>query len=111
MIGAVELADQLTLLRRTRLLESLSDDRLKQLISACRPVSLVPGEALCHEGEIGRAMYVVLSGNLVVSKGGKQIAVGRPGDCFVVSDRSRHDLENLVSANLKLQAQAEEMDR
>ena len=158
MIGAVELADQLTLLRRTRLLESLSDDRLKQLISACRPVSLVPGEALCHEGEIGRAMYVVLSGNLVVSKGGKQIAVGRPGDCFgemaliesrersatlralddtlvleipegafgehlsaipgpllallrVFSDRSRHDLENLVSANLKLQAQAEEMDR
>ena len=158
MKGAVELADQLTLLRRTRLLESLSDDKLKQLIGSCRPVSLVPGEALCHEGEIGRAMYVVLSGNLVVSKGGKQIAVGRPGDCFgemaliesrersatlralddtlvleipeaafgeqlssipgpllallrVFSDRSRHDLENLVSANLKLQAQAEQMDR
>jgi len=154
----VELADQLTLLRRTRLLESLSDESLKHLIGACRPVTLVPGEALCHEGEIGRAMYVVLSGNLVVSKGGKQIAVGRPGDCFgemaliesrersatlralddtlvleipegafgehlsaipgpllallrVFSDRSRHDLENLVSANLKLQAQAEEMDR
>jgi diguanylate cyclase (GGDEF)-like protein len=102
-------------------------------------------------------MYVVLSGNLVVSKGGKQVAVGRPGDCFgemaliesreraatlralddtvvleiseqafrdhlasdpepllgllrVFSDRARHDLESLVSANLKLQAQAEEMD-
>ena len=29
----------------------------------------------------------------------------------VFSDRARHDLESLVSANLKLQAQAEEMDR
>src|SRR4029453_6957601 len=76
---AVELADQLTMLRRRRLLGCLSDEKLKQLIGACRPVSLVPGEALCHEGEIGRAMYVVLSGNLVVSKGGKKIAVGRPG--------------------------------
>jgi diguanylate cyclase (GGDEF)-like protein len=119
---------------------------------------LAPGEALCHEGEDGRAMYVVLAGNLVVSKAGKQVAVGRPGDCFgemalierreraatlraldetlvleipdrafrehlsanpaalmallrVFSERSRRDLDSLVSANLKLSAQAEEMDR
>jgi len=154
----VDIVDQIALLRRTRLLESLSDEKLGELIASCRSVSLVPGEALCHEGEIGRAMYVVLTGNLVVSKGGKQVAVGRPGDCFgemaliesrersatlralddtlvleipeavfaerlskvpgpllallrVFSDRARRDLDSLVSANLKLQAQAEEMDR
>jgi diguanylate cyclase (GGDEF)-like protein len=154
----VEHAEKLALLRRTRLLETLPDDRLSRLLGNCREVSLVPGEALCHEGEVGRAMYVVLSGNLVVSRGGKQVAVGRPGDCFgemaliesrersatlralddtlmleipeaafrehlssvpgplmallqVFSDRARHDLDSLVSANLKLQAQAEEMDR
>ncbi len=103
-------------------------------------------------------MYVVLAGNLVVSKAGKQVAVGRPGDCFgemalierreraatlralddtlvleipetafrdhlsanpgalmallkVFSERSRRDLDSLVSANLKLLAQAEEMDK
>ena len=151
-------AEKLALLRRTRLLETLPEEQLNRLLGSCREVSLVPGEALCHEGEVGRAMYVVLSGNLVVSKGGKQVAVGRPGDCFgemaliesrersatlralddtlmieipeaafvehlstvpgpllallrVFSDRARHDLESLVSANLKLQAQAEEMDR
>jgi diguanylate cyclase (GGDEF)-like protein len=101
---------------------------------------------------------VVLSGNIVVSKAGKQVAVGRPGDCFgemalierreraatlralddtlvleipesafrrhlssncgalmallrVFSERSRRDLDSLVSANLKLLAQAEEMDQ
>jgi diguanylate cyclase (GGDEF)-like protein len=154
----VELEEKLALLRRTRLLESLPDDQLHTLLGTCKETGLVPGEALCHEGELGRAMYVVLSGNLVVSKGGKQIAVGRPGDCFgemaliesrersatlralddtlvleipeaafdeqlsalpgpllallrVFSDRARHDLESLVSANLKLQAQAAEMDR
>jgi len=119
-------------------------------------VTLAPGQALCHEGEDGGAMYVVLSGNLVVSKAGKQVAVGRPGDCFgemslierreraatlralddtlvleipetafrehlstnpgalmallrVFSERSRRDLDSLVTANLALLAQAEEM--
>ena len=103
-------------------------------------------------------MYVVLAGKLVVSKAGKQIAMGRPGDCFgemaiierreraatlravddtlvleipeaafrehlsrnaaalmallrVFSERSRRDLDGLVSSNLRLLAQAEEMDR
>jgi diguanylate cyclase (GGDEF)-like protein len=151
-------AEKLALLRRTRLLETLPEERIERLLGGCREVQLVPGEALCHEGEVGRAMYVVIAGNLVVSKGGKQVAVGRAGDCFgemaliesrersatlraldqtlileipeaafhehlsslpgpllallqVFSDRARHDLESLVSANLKLQAQAEEMDR
>ena len=150
--------DKLELLRRTRLLEMLSESAIRRLVGACREISLEPGEVLFHEGDLGRAMFVVLSGNLVVSKGGKQIAVGRPGDCFgemaliesrgrsatlralddtlvmeipkaafaehlasipgplmallqIFSDRARQDLESLVSANLKLQTQAEEMDR
>ena len=154
----MEHAEKLALLRRTRLLETLPEGAIQKLLESCREIALVPGEALCHEGEVGRAMYVVLSGNLVVSKGGKQVAVGRPRDCFgemaliesrersatlralddtlvleipeaaflqhlssipgplmallrVFSDRTRRDLESLVSANLKLQAQAEEMDR
>jgi diguanylate cyclase (GGDEF)-like protein len=154
----LDYADKLELLRRTRLLETLSEGAIRQLVGACREIILVPGEVLCHEGDVGRAMFVVLSGNLVVSKGGKQVAVGRPGDCFgemaliesrgraatlralddthvleipkatfteqlatlpgplmallnIFSDRARHDLESLVSANLKLQSQAEEMDR
>jgi diguanylate cyclase (GGDEF)-like protein len=150
--------EKLALLRRTGLLAPLSEAELEAFVGACREIALAPGQALCHEGEEGHAMYVVLSGNLVVSKAGKQVAVGRPGDCFgemalierreraatlralddtlalevpeaafrghlsakppallallrVFSERSRHDLDNLVSVNLKLSAQAEEMDR
>jgi diguanylate cyclase (GGDEF)-like protein len=154
----VERAEKLALLRRTGLLASLPEADLDRLLGACRELALAPGQALCHEGEDGSAMYVVLSGNLVVSKAGKQVAVGRPGDCFgemalierrersatlralddtlvleipetafrdhlsrnpgalmallhVFSERSRRDLDSLVSANLKLLAQAAEMDK
>jgi diguanylate cyclase (GGDEF)-like protein len=154
----MELSDQLVLLRRTGLLAPLTEPELSALVAACPERALAPGQALCHEGEEGHAMYVVLSGNVVVSKAGKQVAVGRPGDCFgemalierrersatlralddtlvleipesvfrerlsgnpavlmallrVFSERSRHDLDGLVSANLKLLAQADEMDR
>lgn len=154
----MEPAEKRDLLQKTGLLASLGAAELEAFVAACRETALAPGQALCHEGEEGHAMYVVLSGNLVVSKAGKQVAVGRPGDCFgemslieareraatlraldetlvlevpeaafrehlcarpgpllallrVFSDRSRHDLDGLVSANLKLQAQGEEMER
>jgi diguanylate cyclase (GGDEF)-like protein len=154
----VETSEKLALLRRTSLLAPLSDAEVETIVAACRETRLRPGEVLCREGDEGHAMYVVLAGNLVVSKAGKQVAVGRPGDCFgemallerrersaslhaldeatvleipeavfrrhlsakpavlmallrVFSERSRHDLDRLVASNLKLQAQAEEMDR
>jgi diguanylate cyclase (GGDEF)-like protein len=154
----VERNDKLALLRRTGLLASLAEPDLERLLAACQERALAPGQVLCHEGEDGSAMYVVLAGNLVVSKAGKQVAVGRPGDCFgemaliehreraatlralddtlvleipeaafqdhlsdnpgalmallrVFSERSRRDLDSLVSANLTLLAQAEEMDK
>jgi diguanylate cyclase (GGDEF)-like protein len=78
----IERAAALALLRRTGFLRSLPEPDLAGLFDACRRMSLRPGEALCHEGEEGHAMYVVLAGHLVVSKSGKQIAVGSPGDAF-----------------------------
>jgi diguanylate cyclase (GGDEF)-like protein len=154
----VERSEKLAMLRRAGLLSTLADADLERVVGGCRELALGPGEALCNEGDEGSAMYVVLSGNLVVSKAGKQVAVGRPGDCFgemalierreraatlraldetlvleipeeafrrylstncgalmallrVFSERSRRDLDSLVSANLKLLAQAEEMDK
>jgi diguanylate cyclase (GGDEF)-like protein len=154
----VERSEKLAMLRRVGLLSTLADADLELVVGASREGALAPGEALCNEGDEGSAMFVVLSGNLVVSKAGKQVAVGRPGDCFgemalierreraatlralddtlvleipesafrrhlssncgalmallrVFSERSRRDLDSLVSANLKLLAQAEEMDQ
>lgn len=70
------------LLRKTGLLAPLPDEDLRLLVDSCRKINLRAGEALCREGEEGHVMFVVLSGHLVVSRSGKQIAVGSPGDCF-----------------------------
>ncbi len=154
----MERSEKLALLRQTSLLGPLSAAELEAIAGVCRELALRPGQVLCQEGGEGHTMYVVLGGNIVVSKAGKQVAVGRPGDCFgemalierrersatlhalddalvleipeavfrrhlsanpavlmallqVFSERSRHDLDHLVASNLKLQAQAEEMDR
>ncbi len=72
----------LPLVRDTPLLAPIPEPELRDLLDACRQIVLPSGEALCREGEEGHAMFVVLSGNLVVSRSGKQVAVGSPGDCF-----------------------------
>jgi diguanylate cyclase (GGDEF)-like protein len=78
----VDSASAVSLLRRTPFLRSLPEKDLAALYEACHLVDLRPGEAVCHEGEEGHAMYVILAGQLVVSKSGKQVAVSKPGDCL-----------------------------
>jgi diguanylate cyclase (GGDEF)-like protein len=72
----------LPLMRRTPLLGPLAEEALRRLLRSCGLVRLKAGEALCKEGEEGHTMYLVLTGHLVISKGGKQVAVGSPGDSF-----------------------------
>jgi diguanylate cyclase (GGDEF)-like protein len=77
----VELAAKLDVLRGAGVLSALSDDDRRRLLARCREVPLRAGQALCHEGEPGDTMYVLLKGRAAVSKGGTQIAMARAGDC------------------------------
>jgi diguanylate cyclase (GGDEF)-like protein len=72
----------LALVRDTPLLAPIPEPELLAVLESCAQRVLQPSEALCREGEEGHAMFVVLSGHLVVSRSGKQVAVGSPGDCF-----------------------------
>ncbi len=72
----------LTLVRDTPLLAPIPEPELLTALESCAQRVLQPDEALCREGDEGHAMFVVLSGHLVVSRSGKQVAVGSPGDCF-----------------------------
>lgn len=80
--GTVELETKLALLRRTPLFSPLPEDDLRALVAGCRERNLDHGDVVFEEGERGSSMYVVLSGQVVVSKQGKRIALGGPGDCF-----------------------------
>ena len=80
--GTLELDKKLTLLRRAPLLAALPPHILRSLIAECRERALAPGEIVFEEDDPGQSMYVVMRGKVVISKQGKRIAVGGPGDCF-----------------------------
>ncbi len=82
MRAEVDVETKLTLLRSTDLLRSLPEAELRRLVDECKEITLTPGERIFEEGEEGRSLYVVLSGNVEVSKQGKRIAEGHPGQYF-----------------------------
>lgn len=64
-LPAAEIADRL---RATALFGGLEDEQLAQIIDLGEIVDLGPGDALIEEGEVADALYVVLEGELDVTK-------------------------------------------
>jgi diguanylate cyclase (GGDEF)-like protein len=74
--------EKLARLRSTELLGSLNDDELRCLLEECAEIRLGPGQRVFEEGEQGRSLYVVLAGEVEITKQGKRIAQGGPGQYF-----------------------------
>lgn len=70
----------LELLRKVDFLEKVSTDILKSLIIESPVKDLKKGETLFKDEEEGSSMYVILSGELAVSKNGVEIARRYKGD-------------------------------
>ena len=68
-------------LRTAPLFAQLPEADLRRLAEMAEPLSLAPGELLLREGDPGDAMYVVVSGELDVTKrsGGNEIQLARVG--------------------------------
>ncbi len=82
MRAETDLETKLSLLRSTDLLRSLPEGALRHLVEECAEITLEPGECIFEEGEQGSSLYVVLSGDVEVTKQGKRIAEGHPGQYF-----------------------------
>jgi diguanylate cyclase (GGDEF)-like protein len=78
----VDLEEKLARLRGTELLGALSESDLRAFVSECSEICLEAGECIFEEGEQGRSLYMLLSGAVEVSKQGKRIAEGNPGEYF-----------------------------
>ncbi len=61
-------------------MQKVSADTLEYLASECQLKELEVGAVLFQDGEEGNSMYVILSGELVVSKNGTEIACREKGD-------------------------------
>jgi CRP/FNR family transcriptional regulator, cyclic AMP receptor protein len=61
-------------LRRVPVFETLSKRQLERVDSLLTPISFRDGDVLCHEGRLGREAFVILSGEVEVSRGANHLA-------------------------------------
>jgi signal transduction histidine kinase len=76
--------DDVELVRHVPLFADLTPEEIASLVASAERVSLKPGEKLIEEGAPGDSMYVILSGELEVSKRDQDreivLATRRPGE-------------------------------
>ncbi|HWM86326.1 MAG TPA: cyclic nucleotide-binding domain-containing protein [Kofleriaceae bacterium] len=78
-------------LRAAPLFSSLSADALLPVAALCQQVDLVPNQVLFEAGEVGDALFVVVSGMVLVKRGNELIARLGAGEC--VGEMGALDLE------------------
>jgi CRP-like cAMP-binding protein len=69
-------------LKRAPLFEGLSRKELRKLAGATEDLSVDAGTVLCREGRLGREFFVIVDGEVEVTKGGKRIACRGAGEFF-----------------------------
>ncbi len=70
-------------LKAVPFLNSFTDEQLDEVLNSSSLLQCDPGDAIIQEGSIDSRIYVLLSGQLEVRVGGKQVAaIARPGDVF-----------------------------
>ncbi len=74
--------DKATALGRTPLFKSLSRSELVELAKVTEDLEFGEGKVLAREGEIGREFFVIVDGEVVVSKDGQEINRLSSGDFF-----------------------------
>jgi CRP/FNR family transcriptional regulator, cyclic AMP receptor protein len=73
---------KLEALRRAPLFEGLSRAELVRLARVTEDVEVPAGTALCREGQIGREFFVIVDGEVAVTRRGRRLATQRRGDFF-----------------------------
>jgi diguanylate cyclase (GGDEF)-like protein/PAS domain S-box-containing protein len=66
-------------LRQVDFLSVLPDSTLESLARDCRVISLKSRDVLFREEDLGESMFVILTGELMVTKSGRDIAIRGPG--------------------------------
>lgn len=69
-------------LRRVPLFEGLSKKHLRALAHVTEDVAVKAGTVLCREGRLGREFFVVVDGEVEVTKGGESLATRGSGEFF-----------------------------
>ena len=80
--SAVDVIEKLDILRRIPLFRHLSYKELVKVLNQTQQRSFESGAPVIEEGSTGDEFYVILSGEVEVTKGGRPLTVLRPGVHF-----------------------------
>jgi CRP-like cAMP-binding protein len=69
-------------LRHATLFEGLSRKQLVQLARVSEDLEVPAGKVLCKEGEVGQEFFVIIDGEVEVTKNGKRVATRAAGEFF-----------------------------
>lgn len=69
-------------LRQASLFEGLSKKELREIARVTDDLQLDAGRVLCREGTIGREFFVLVDGEVEVTRGGTLVAMRAGGDFF-----------------------------
>lgn len=99
------MSDTIELLRNVAIFNDLDDAELAEVAELCREEKFVSGEYIFREGENGNRLYLIVEGDVRISRdvpgsGEEALAVLRPGSLFGEmavfdrSERSTHAISN-----------------
>jgi CRP-like cAMP-binding protein len=86
------------LMRAQPMFEGLDDDGLLLLAEHARSVTYQDGDVIAAEGEPSRWVYLVMHGEIVVSRHGREITVRRAGDGYGALPLLARELSTLAIA-------------
>ena len=69
-------------LSRAPLFEGLSRDELRELAKVSEDLDVEAGKVLCREGETAREFFVIVDGEVEVTKDGRRVTALSSGDFF-----------------------------
>lgn len=69
-------------LKRAPLFAGLSRKELVQLARVSEDLEVPPGKVLCKEGQTGREFFVIVDGEVEVTRNGKHVATRTGGEFF-----------------------------
>lgn len=93
-------------MRKMKFFADFADTEIWETLDISRTLSMGTGKTIIEEGKMGNNLFVIISGEVVVSKNGKEINRMKAGECFGeigYLDETRHLRSSSVTATTALE--------